>query len=143
MRWYEPYKKTKAGYKPNPHIPWIRTCCGVYLIRSKRSKKVVYVGHSKSSIYKTLYRHFQDWDDPTQYRATYPKRYYEVALIPTKKDRVEKLERFLVSKLEPKDAKVTYDDYSPKKKTREKLKEDLEGARAEDILPGTDKNAPF
>jgi len=144
MNWYKAYKKTKKGtLKPNPHIPWVRTCCGVYLIRSRKTKKIKYIGHSKSDIYKTMYRHFQDWDDPTQYRATYSPGYYEVGLIPTKKERVEKLERYLVSKMRPEDQKVYYEDYNPQERTKDKIRTDLEGADAKDILPGGDEDAPF
>jgi hypothetical protein len=145
MKWYKPYKRYRSGeLKPNHHIPWLHTCCGVYLIRSKRSKEVVYVGHSKSSVYKTLFRHFQDWDDPTQYRATYPKRKYEVALISTKKHRVEKLERFLIARMKPRDAKIEYEDFDPRPGTRRKIKSDIEEAEADNILPGkADEKAPF
>lgn len=42
---------------------------GVYLIYE--NDRVVYVGHSRSNLYKTITRHFQAWDDPTQRRVTY------------------------------------------------------------------------
>jgi hypothetical protein len=34
---------------------------GVYLIRDKRTKSIVYAGSSKNSLYGTLSRHFQSW----------------------------------------------------------------------------------
>jgi hypothetical protein len=40
---------------------------GVYVIF--RGKKVIYVGFSKTNLYRTMYRHFQTWNDKTkQYR---------------------------------------------------------------------------
>lgn len=35
--------------------------CGVYIIRDKGSKSVLYVGSSKSRLYDTITRHFQSW----------------------------------------------------------------------------------
>jgi len=143
MRWYKPYKQIKGELRPNPHIPWLDSPDGVYLIRRIKTGRIHYVGHSKSSIYKTLYRHFQDWSESDQYRATYPKKGYEIALIPTRKDRVKKLEKFLTVKIRPKDAEVKYQSYKPQQETKKNIKRDLKGAEAEDILPEESEEAPF
>jgi len=44
---------------------------GVYVIY--KNSIPVYVGYSGSDVYKTLYRHFQSWNDPRQIRKTYSK----------------------------------------------------------------------
>jgi hypothetical protein len=50
---YNKYGKTNFGFTENKS--------GVYLIKSKRTNKIVYVGYSASNLYKTMYRHFQSW----------------------------------------------------------------------------------
>lgn len=145
MKWYKPYKRTKNGLHPNDRIPHLKECCGVYMIRSEQNGEIVYIGHSKSSVYKTMFRHFQEWDDPSQYRATYsPGGGYRVRIIPTRKDRADKLERYLIRRIKPRDAKQKYPDYEPAKSTRKKIRGDLEkaGVQVKD-LPDEREEAPF
>lgn len=43
---------------------WMTTfkrSCGVYVIRDKRSHRVLYVGSSRARLYDTVTRHFQQW----------------------------------------------------------------------------------
>ena len=43
---------------------WMRAfarSCGAYVIRDKRSHRVLYVGSSRSRLYDTITRHFQQW----------------------------------------------------------------------------------
>ena len=39
------------------------TKTGVYIIRRKEDKVILYVGYSQSDLIKTAYRHFQKWTD--------------------------------------------------------------------------------
>lgn len=83
---------------------------GVYLIKNKEGE-IVYVGSSSSNIYKTLYRHFQEWKDKTQYRATYGKYTHTVRIITCTKQQVEKLEKYLIGKMKPVDCMIKYKKY--------------------------------
>jgi len=75
---------------------------GVYLIFGKNNK-LVYVGHSKSDLYKTVLRHFQSWNDKTQFRAVYNRRTHSIRLISTTKAKAYNLESALIKKYKPKD----------------------------------------
>ncbi|MCU0440275.1 MAG: transmembrane domain-containing protein [Raineya sp.] len=102
---------------------------GLYLIRKSGSDQVLYVGHSLSNLYKTIYRHFQSWEwrDPQQYRVTYPKSGYEVALIILKDDsKIQDLEKYLIYKLDPPDNAQKYEYY-------EKQNEDIEEQNPEEV----------
>jgi len=91
-----------------------RNKAGVYLIY-KKEKGLVYVGHSKSDVYTTLYRHFQSWEDKRQVRISYSNDFYfntpkseygrkfSVRVIYTTPAQAEKLERALILKYKPKD----------------------------------------
>lgn len=50
---FRPYKNGKPTFK-------IRNKSGAYLIY--KDGKVVYVGYSSVDVYKTMYRHFQQWN---------------------------------------------------------------------------------
>lgn len=98
-KFFEPYyekgKKDLCTLKASHE-----TSVGVYLIRDKESKKILYIGHSTSNLYKTLYRHFQSWKDK-QYRATFDKYKTEVRIITTTEKQAQRLERFLIRKYRP------------------------------------------
>lgn len=87
---------------------------GVYFIRSKRSGNIVYVGQSQTQLYKTIYRHFQEWNDrqPSTGRSferkTYPKYGYEVRYIKCTPTQALRLERYFIQKLQPKDNPLKY-----------------------------------
>lgn len=90
---------------------------GTYIIRD--GKKLVYVGHSKTDVKKTLYRHFQLWTDRrsadakkyTGYdRVTYAgddvSRYsVKVFYTDSGKD-AEVLEQLLIQRIKPRDNKA-------------------------------------
>jgi len=87
----------KRLYKPGTYIIYKES--GV-----NKPRVPVYVGFSASNVYKTLYRHFQSWNDRTQVRTTYSKTGpYKVRVILSGPKTAEKLERLLLSKLQPKD----------------------------------------
>lgn len=81
---------------------------GVYII--KENGKVVYVGHSKTNLYKTMYRHFQEWNHRSQKVITYAGSMaynkYTVRVILTTPARAPQLEGYLVNKYEPRDNEV-------------------------------------
>ena len=116
---------------------------GVYLIyRVKRSKngatarKLVYIGHSTTNLYKTLYRHYQSWDDPTQTRVTYSQTgNTEVRIIFAPPALAQKLEKYLIVKQKPTDNPAKYLGYTGKLTPAEAAA--LTGARR---IPKTDKS---
>ena len=120
-----------------------RNKAGVYLIYKKDSG-LVYVGHSKTDLYTTLYRHFQSWEDKKQVRISYandfifntPKSEYgkkfSVRVIYCTPSQAVKLERALILKYRPKD--------NPDKLEQYQISfEDKEQIRKIDELP----EAPF
>ena len=107
--WFSPYlkrKNAKGKMVRKTTLPFItKAQCGVYIIRSKRSKKILYVGYSGSQLYKTLYRHFQDWRKSSQYRAEYrnPDQYEVMVILTRSCINAGNLEQFYINKLEPRD----------------------------------------
>lgn len=109
---------------------------GVYIIRSKKTQELVYIGYSGSNVYKALTRHFQAWKDPTQARTVYSnKDGFEVRIILTRTaKRAENLERALIIKYRPRDNPNKLENYTEKDFTRcekKELKSFLEGVQVE------------
>ena len=79
----------------------LRDKSGVYIIFLK--DKIDYVGYSGTDIYKTLYRHFQKWNDKTQVRVTYNNlKDITVRVIYTKSAAIaQRLENALIVKYRP------------------------------------------
>ena len=116
IRFTEPYKKNDNGLlKPNiPYLNYDKKQSGIYLIKSNISDKILYVGFSNSSLYKTIYRHFQEWKDISrteQTRFTYNKTGYKVRVIFTTPARAELLEKYLILKINPRDNTHKYKNY--------------------------------
>lgn len=86
---------------------------GVYIV--KENNKIVYVGMSRTNLYKTLYRHFQQWNHSLQEVVTYAnklKRHrYTVRVILCTPLQAEKLERALIIKYKPRDNWMKYQGY--------------------------------
>ncbi|MEM6342532.1 MAG: GIY-YIG nuclease family protein [Bacteroidota bacterium] len=107
--WFSPYlkrKNRKGEMVRKTTLPFItKAKCGVYVIRSKRTKKILYVGYSGSQLYKTLYRHFQDWRKSNQYRAEYrnPNQYEVMVILTQSCVNASALEQYYINKLEPRD----------------------------------------
>lgn len=76
---------------------------GVYFIM--REKRIVYVGMSTTNIYKTLYRHFQNWNDRRQNRKVYPKTGYKIRVIFCSPIQAARIEKHFVLKITPEDNK--------------------------------------
>lgn len=86
---------------------------GVYLIRE--NGVLVYVGMSRTNVYRTLYRHFQQWNDGRGYdRIIYdPEQFnYQVSVIVTSPDDAHPLEMKLIKEHYPRDNKFKYDNYT-------------------------------
>lgn len=59
------------GGDTEPWPEWLHAygrACGVYVIRDKSSRSVLYVGSSKARLYDTITRHFQQWKRTTKGR---------------------------------------------------------------------------
>lgn len=80
-----------------------RNVKGVYIIRHK--KEILYIGYSGTDLYKTMYRHFQKWDDWSQVRVEYKNTNnlkIDIILTSTKLE-ASRLEKALIIKYKPKD----------------------------------------
>ena len=120
-KWFEPYfppAKTGGKFRAQMKGDWGKGTAGVYFIRHKATKAVVYVGMSTGQLKKTIYRHFQDWNDKTRNalwgsseRKSYPKAGYELRFIETTPQQAQRLEKYYIGKLEPKDNAEKYKEY--------------------------------
>jgi excinuclease UvrABC nuclease subunit len=91
---------------------------GVYII--KKAGKIVYVGFSGTNIYKTMYRHFQSWNDRTQQRVTYKNlKNITVRVIYCTPVQANRLEKFLILKYKPIDNPIIYDGWAADHKENE------------------------
>lgn len=111
-------------------MAWAKDKSGVYFI--KENGRLVYIGHSGYNLYKTITRHFQQWD-ARQQRATYTPgaAKFEVKAILTSPTEAQILEDQLIKKYNPRDNsnQKTLDlteNYTP---------EDLEILQTEEIAP--------
>ncbi|MCF8359241.1 MAG: GIY-YIG nuclease family protein [Prolixibacteraceae bacterium] len=104
IKFREPYRKDKSGnYRVNiPHLREAGNQAGVYLIKSKTTGKIVYIGFSKTQLYKTILRHFQTWND-NRPRIVYDRNRYLVRVIFTTPKRAAVLEKYLIDKFAPRD----------------------------------------
>lgn len=106
----------KAPYKPNgkTNFPEALSHPGVYLI--KENGKLVYIGMSQSNVYKTMYRHFQSWDDNRQIRVTYKDKMkrndYTARVVYCTAAQAARLEAGLILKHRPRDNENKFDQYT-------------------------------
>lgn len=84
---------------------------GLYFIIDKQDKELVYVGYSFSAntLYKTLYRHFQSWQDKKQYRFTLPKQGYEIVLCLSDNPRIAEMEKYYIQRYRPRGNAIQYE----------------------------------
>lgn len=118
-----------------------KTGIGVYVIYE--DKKIVYVGFSRTDVKKTLYRHFQKWNDKRHpenkrmqriERVTYMSKYfinqdYKIKVIFCKTpENAEDLESALITKLQPRDNdnKLNFDTLTQISRQIEKFNDALE-----------------
>lgn len=102
-KWFKPYKGKRTTL-PNRYY----SKPGVYLIKSRQTGKIMYVGHSTTSLKRTLYRHFQQWNDRQQDRYVYDKHRYMVKIYRTTARIAPRLEKALIQKLSPPHNKNKY-----------------------------------
>lgn len=109
--------KYREPYTPDGKTTYPETInrSGVYVI--KRDGVVCYVGHSKTNLYKTMYRHFQSWKDKTQVRVSYAtvlnQHKFTVRIIYATPAQADRLEKYLILKLVPTDNPNNLAMFSP------------------------------
>ena len=90
-KWNEPYNKKRTTLdKKLSNKP------GVYLIKSKQTGEIKYVGYSSNNIKRTLYRHFQQHNDRQQERYIFDRHKHLIRVIETSKTRAPQLEKYLI-----------------------------------------------
>ncbi len=106
------YRRVSVYNKPGQtNIADTRKKAGVYLIYKNRD--LVYIGASKTNLYKALLRHFQKWNDPTQVRTLYPQRpEYKVSIVQTTPTQAMRLEKALIKRMKPKDNPQKYQQFT-------------------------------
>jgi predicted GIY-YIG superfamily endonuclease len=88
-----------------------RNIGGVYLIFKK--DRLVYCGYSRSNLYRTLYRHFQEWTSPQSRTIYYDLKDITVTVIYCKLPRqAAALEKAIIIKHKPRDNDHKYDMYT-------------------------------
>jgi excinuclease UvrABC nuclease subunit len=99
------FRKTPVYNQPGQtNIRETKERSGVYLIYYGSDKKPVYIGMSASNLYKTILRHFQEWNDPAQQRTVYPQDpLYKVSVVYTTPKQAPKLEKMLILRHKPDD----------------------------------------
>jgi predicted GIY-YIG superfamily endonuclease len=92
-----------------------KTGAGTYIIA--KNGKYLYIGYSETDVKKTMYRHFQEWNDKTQYRVVY-KNLKDIVcrVIFTTPGKAQKLEQALILKHKPRDNEQKLDLYTEMEK---------------------------
>jgi hypothetical protein len=125
FKYRPPYKKDGKT-----NFPETKDKTGVYII--KKNNKIIYVGVAMSSLYKTLYRHFQVWNPSSKeisearemqvpppkhlsYVNDLKKNNFTVRVIYASKSKAAALEKALIQKYLPTDNDIVY---KPKKRTQ-------------------------
>ena len=104
----EKYKNIKPYNEKGKPTFKKRNVKGVYIIRNK--KDILYIGYSGTDLYKTMYRHFQKWNDKSQVRIEYKNiNNLKIDIILTStKLQASRLEKALIIKYKPKDNPEQY-----------------------------------
>jgi len=108
-------------YKPGNKttFPESKNASGVYIIQ--KNGKIVYIGFSKTNLYRTMYRHFQQWNHPKQEVVTYhkavtnPKNTFLVRIILCTPKQAQRLEKYLIVRYKPADNPDKLLKYQPTK----------------------------
>ncbi|MCX6252270.1 MAG: GIY-YIG nuclease family protein [Bacteroidetes bacterium] len=95
-------------------FPDTRKRSGIYII--KENDKIVYVGSSRTNLYRTLYRHFEHWKHRTQEVVTYVNKMnrqrYTVRIVLCTAVQAIRLERALVIRHKPRDNENKFKQYT-------------------------------
>lgn len=107
----------------------IRNKPGVYLIY--KNSELLYVGFSASDVYKALYRHLQEWNDPKQQRVTYKQiKGIKVRVVYTRTGaKARSLEEALILKHKPPHNINKYDGFIMDNQNKDVLKEFTESPK--------------
>lgn len=113
-----PYYKKSGAMRQSTTFN-LRNVPGVYLIY--KNDRLVYCGFSKTNVYKTLYRHFQEWGTSNQVRTVYTNlKGITCRVIYCKNgNQASRLEKAIIIKHKPKDNQNKYDLYTTDKKEEE------------------------
>ena len=115
--WRSPWAKY-GGRGRSQWAKWVRDLSGksgVYVIRLKGSRVVVYVGQSHTGrLKKTMIRHFQHWKGNNA-GPTYPRGRVEVKVIlaPKRVPMILKIEQECLYRLKPRDNETGWPDEVP------------------------------
>jgi hypothetical protein len=107
-KFVKPYIINKYGQKYTTFPA--RSKSGVYMI--KEAGIIVYIGHSRTDVYKTMYRHFQQWTHREQEVTTYAGQdidNFTVRVIYCTPKQAEAAEKYLIKRYKPRDNKYKYD----------------------------------
>jgi excinuclease UvrABC nuclease subunit len=148
--WFYPYVVKNNKLKPNLRLGSKKFNTGVYFIKNAETNEIVYIGFSQSNLHRTLYRHFQVWNDEALQKAgknriVLNKRNHKVKIIFCSGSKALKFEKILIQRYKPKFNKLQYDldfELNKNKPAYIEAQEDLK-----DIVtarPGEDENdLPF
>jgi len=119
----------------------LRNVGGVYIIFKKDT--MVYCGYSKTNLYKTLYRHFQEWKTSSQVRTIYKNLNDITVRVIYCKDgnQASKLEKAIIIKYKPRDNTNKYNQYTMDFKEKEVL-DIVTGLKVQPIIQNEEEN-PF
>ena len=93
QRLVKPYKEVKGIKHTTCNL---RNVGGIYIVYDLYGK-VKYIGMSGNNLYRTMYRHFQDWKSSDQIRVTYNPEKVKVAVTySTDINKIYELEKALI-----------------------------------------------
>jgi len=145
--WTNPYENGKPTLKHS----YYKNKSGVYFIKSEKTGEIYYIGYSGNNIYRTLYHHFNEWNDKELQRAgkerrTYAKTGYKIRLILCTPLQASRLEKYLIDKMKPKHNKLQY-ELTLNETDEQKAQTDWNNKNLTDIVfsnqPGEEVEYPF
>jgi hypothetical protein len=102
------YRSPVASDDPARYAPWLlalKNQSGAYIIRARRSHRILYVGESHTGrLYMTITRHLRTWRDaPERVHHTYDRRDIEIAVRPCPPSAAVTVQNKLIDRLAPRD----------------------------------------
>lgn len=101
-------------------LPNVKNKSGIYII--KEDNQIVYIGYSANNLYRTLYRHFQQWTGGrgeakagTTYVNKMNRHTYTVRAVITTPTQDPRLEAALIEKHQPRDNELKLIKYAEDK----------------------------
>lgn len=108
-KWFNPYYyKNKSDH--TTLLRFSHKKSGLYFIRSKTTKKIIYIGYSSNHLYYTLYRHFEQWTMKFQEPVTFSRKTVQVRVLFCDKHHISRLEQYFIKKYKPVKNKLLYED---------------------------------